>query len=263
MPLAEYTTDGPIAIITLSAGKANCYTYEMMRDLDDAILKARFDDEIHAIVIRGAGEKFFCAGADINVLNKVTPKYKYYMCLHGNETINRLEQTPKLVIAAINGHCMGGGLEVAMACDFRIALKGGLKIGLPEVNLGVLPGTGGTQRLVRLVGKSTAIEMMSTGRALGVDEAKSEGIVDQIFDAGSVDDFMKQVLDYAKQFCPPNKASKVVGQVKRACQSGAEVGFHEGLAIERELQQQLFESEDAAEGIAAYVEKRKPEFKGR
>src|SRR5262245_47728436 len=161
--LVDYRVKNGVATFELSFETANCYTHEMMSELDAAILKARFDDNVHVIVIRGAGDKFFCAGADINMLKSVTPQYKYYFCLHANETLNRLEHTPKLVIAALNGHCVGGGLEIAMACDIRVARKGAGKLGLPEVTLGVLPGTGGTQRLARLVNKSKAIEMMVTG----------------------------------------------------------------------------------------------------
>ena len=153
--LVSYEHDGDgIAVLTLSDPPANTYSYEMMRQLDAAILQARMDDEVHVLLLRGAGEKFFCAGADIKMLASANPRFKYYFCLHANETLLRLEQTPKLVIAALNGHTVGGGLEIAMACDLRIARRDAGRIGLPEVNLGVLPGTGGTQRLPRLVGRS-------------------------------------------------------------------------------------------------------------
>jgi enoyl-CoA hydratase/carnithine racemase len=258
--LVTYNAKDGIAVLALDDPPANTYTYEMMRDLDEAILQARFDDDVHVILIRGAGEKFFSAGANIGMLNTVTPKFKYFFCLHANETLNRLEQTPKLVIAALNGHTVGGGLEIAMAADIRIAKKDSGKIGLPEINLGVLPGTGGTQRLARMVGKSKAIELMTTGQLLTFEQAKTHGIVNDVFDG---DDFMDQVTAYAKQFLPPNKASKAVGLIKRSVQSGLEVPFESALAIERELQQQLFQSEDAKEGLAAYNEKRTPKFKAK
>ncbi|MBI3450328.1 MAG: enoyl-CoA hydratase/isomerase family protein [Acidobacteria bacterium] len=249
-----------IAILEMSDPPANTYTHEMMRQLDEAILKARFDDAVHVIVLRGEGEKFFSAGANIKMLSEVTPRFKYFFCLHANETLNRLEQTPKLVIAALNGHTVGGGLEIAMAADIRVACKDGGKIGLPEVTLGVLPGTGGTQRLGRAVGKSKAIELMVTGRTFSFEEAEELGLVNQIFDKPT---FWADVLNYAEQFVPPNKASKAVGHIKRSVQSGCEVPFSEGLAIERELQQLLFQSEDAKEGLAAYVGKRQPKFAGK
>jgi enoyl-CoA hydratase len=258
--LIRYRAEDGLAIIELDDPPANTYTHEMMRQLDDAILQARFDDNVHVIVLRGHGEKFFSAGANISMLNSVTPRFKYYFCLHANETLNRLEHTPKLTIAALNGHTVGGGLEIAMACDIRLARENAGKIGLPEVNLGVLPGTGGTQRLARIVGKPRAIEMMIKGETFSFDKAQEMGLVNEVFPS---DAFWDQVMLYAKQFCPPNKASKAVGLIKRSVQSGAEVPFESGLTIERELQQQLFQSEDAKEGLAAYVGKRVAEFKGR
>ncbi len=258
--LVAYTEEQGIAVLTLNDPPANTYSYEMMRQLDDAILKARFQDDVHAIMIQGSGERFFCAGADIRMLTSVTPQFKYYFCLHANETLNRLEQTPKLVIAAINGHCVGGGLEVALAADIRIARKGAGKIGLPEVNLGVLPGTGGTQRLARLIGKSRAIEMMAIGKTFDFEQALELGLINHILDS---DGFSEKALEYAKQFVPPSKASKSIGLIKRAVQTGLELSFQDALALERELQQRLFESEDASEGLQAYLEKRPPRFKGK
>ena len=259
----DYEVRDKVAIITLNDPPANTYSYEMMQQLDRAILDARMDDSVQVIVITGAGEKFFCAGADIRMLAEVTPSFKYYFCLHANETLLRLEQTPKLVIAAINGHCVGGGLEVAMAADIRIARKDSGKLGLPEVSLGVLPGTGGTQRLVRIVGKAKAIEIMATGQLIAFERAKELGILNQVFEAETLEEFAQMIHECAMRFTTPNKASMAVGRIKRAVQTGSEIPFESALALERELQQQLFQSEDAKEGLEAYVNKRKAEFKGK
>lgn len=258
----NFSKDGHVAVIEMDDPPANTYTHEMMRQLDEAILDARFDQDVEVIVITGKGEKFFSAGANIGMLNSVTPEFKYNFCLHANETLSRLEQTPKLVIAALNGHTVGGGLEIAMAADIRIARQDAGKIGLPEVALGVLPGTGGTQRLARLVGKARAIELMATGRTFSFEQALEWGIVSDILegDAGS---FREQILTYAKQFTTPNKAPMAVGHIKRSVQTGMEMPLNDALALERELQSLLFKSEDAKEGIAAYNEKRMARFKNK
>ena len=261
--LVQYNVSDGIALLTLKDRPANTYSYEMMQALDPAILLARMDDSVQVIVITGSGEKFFCAGADIQMLQNVTPTFKYYFCLHANETLLRLEQTPKLVIAAINGHCVGGGLEVALAADIRVARKGGGKMGLPEVSLGVLPGTGGTQRLARLVGKARAIELMVTGELLDFETCGELGLINHLYEANTSESFMEQVTNYARGFTSPAKAAKAVGLIKRSVQTGAEIPLEAGLALERELQQQLFQSEDAKEGLNAYVNKRKPIFQGR
>jgi enoyl-CoA hydratase/carnithine racemase len=261
--LISYSSQDGIACVTLNDPPANTYTYEMMQALDASILHARMDDTVQVIIITGNGEKFFSAGANINMLANVTPSFKYFFCLHANETLNRLEQTPKLVIAAINGHCVGGGLEIALAADLRIAREGAGKMGLPEVSLGVLPGTGGTQRLVRLIGKPRAIELMATGELFVFERALELGIIDKIFKSESREEFQNQVIEYARQFTTPHKAALAVGHIKRSVQTGAEISFEAGLALERELQQQLFQSEDAKEGLEAYTAKRKPKFKGR
>lgn len=260
MERVSYAAEAGVATLTLREPPANTYSYEMMQALDQAILRARMDESAHVIVLRGDGDKFFCAGADIKMLEGANPTFKYYFCLHANETLCRLEQTPKLVIAALNGHCVGGGLEVALAADLRVARRGALKIGLPEVALGVLPGTGGTQRLARLVGRARAIELMARGTNLSVEDAHGLGLVNAILDGS---DFESEVRSYAQVFVPPGKAAKAVGAIKRAVTGGLEMTFGSGLELERELQQQLFLSEDAREGLSAYLHKRPPSFKGR
>ncbi|TMA28352.1 MAG: enoyl-CoA hydratase/isomerase family protein [Deltaproteobacteria bacterium] len=261
-PLVNASKHEGVMVLELNAPPANTYSYEMMRELDAQVLSARFDPAAHVIVLTGAGDKFFCAGADIKMLETADPYFKYNFCLHANETLCRLEQTPKLVIAAINGHCVGGGLEVALACDLRIARAGAGKMGLPEVSLGVLPGTGGTQRLARALGRAKAIELMAEGTTFSVEEAKALGLVNSILDSGP-GEFRSKVIEFARRFVPPAKASRAVGFIKRAVTTGLEVGLEQGLALERELQQRLFEGQDAKEGLAAYNSRRPPSFSGK
>ncbi|AKT43195.1 enoyl-CoA hydratase/isomerase family protein [Chondromyces crocatus] len=263
MALVDYSALGGVALLTLNDPPANAYTHEMMKDLDAAILAARFDAEVQVIVITGAGDKFFCAGAKIGMLRDADPTFKYYFCLHANETLSRLEHTPKLCIAALNGHTVGGGLEIALACDIRIARKNAGKIGLPEVALGVLPGTGGTQRLARLVGGSRAIQLMCEGKTFDFETGHQLGLVNEIYEAPSHQEYLERVIAYARGFTLPNRAALAVGRIKRAVQTGLEVGLEQGLALERELQAELFASDDAREGLAAYMEKRKPIFRGK
>jgi len=233
--LIDYRVEKGIAVFELNDPPANTYTYEMNRELDECILKARMDDEVHVIVLRGAGEKFFSAGANIKMLSEVTPQFKYFFCLHANETLLRLEQTPKLVIAAMNGHTVG-----------------------------VLPGTGGTQRLSRIVGKSRAIQIMSEGNLFEFEKAQEWGIINYVWPAEENGrKWWDRVMEYAWSFCPPNKAAKAVGRIKRSVQTGWEIPMESALAVERELQQQLFQSDDAKEGLGAYNQKRKPQFAGK
>ena len=258
-PLVRYSTQHGIALIEFDNPPANTYSHEMMTELDQAILRARFDDEIYVLLLRGVGDKFFSAGADIEMLSRVSPQFKYNFCLHANETLNRLERTPKLVIAALNGHAVGGGLEIAMACDLRLARRDAGQVGLPEIALGVLPGTGGSQRLTRHIGKARALELMATGRRISFEEAQELGLVHDIFDAQG---YFEQVLAYARQFTPPNKASKAVGRIKLAVQAGGEMPLFEALSLEQELQAGLFSSADGQEGLRSYVTKSMPQFKG-
>jgi enoyl-CoA hydratase/carnithine racemase len=272
-----YEKRGPVALFTLNDENLNGYTYRMFRDLDDCIMAARFDPEIQAIVITGSGAHF-CAGANINMLEAADPTSKYYFCLHANETVSRLEQTPKLVIAAINGHCVGGGFEIALGCDLRIARNGGGRVGLPEVNLGVLPGTGGTQRLTRLVGASRAMSMMLSGETYDTAKGLELGLLTEVVGEteqkeikGKMrtvprlgrDEFVDRIVEVAKGYCAPGRAAMAVGHIKRAVQTGGELPLEYGLALERELQAKLFSSDDAREGMNAFVEKRKASFTGK
>jgi len=261
--LVQYATEKGVAFLTLQDPPVNAYTYEMLKELDAAILEARFDDDVHVLVVTGHGDKYFSAGANINMLRESDVSFKYYFCLHANETLNRLEHTPKLCIAALNGHCVGGGLEIALACDLRVARNGPFALGLPEVNLGVLPGTGGTQRLSRLLGKSKAIEMMVEGTNIDFEEGAARGLINKLWDCEDHADFMAKVSAYAHSFTPPAKAALAVGRIKRAVQSGVEMGLDQGLAFERELQAELFATPDAKEGLNAYTQKRKPSFRAR
>lgn len=255
----EYRTEKGLAIIELNHPPANTYTFDLLRELDEAVVRARMDDEVHVIMLRGHGDRFFSAGADIRMMQDAAPRFLYFFSLFANETLDRLEHTPKLTIAALNGHAAGGGFELALACDLRVACADAGRVGLPEVHLGVLPGLGGTQRLTKLVGKGRAMELIAKGETFSFECAKDLGLVNEVFPART---FWEDALRYAEHFCPPAKASKSVGLAKRAVQVAADAPHELGLSIERELQQQLFESEDAREGIAAFNEKRMPHFRG-
>lgn len=261
--LASLTVAEGIATIQLCNPPANGYSYEMMRELDECILEARRRDDVHALLLTGAGEKFFCAGADIARLREMTPTEKYCFCLHANETLLRLEQTPKLVVAALNGHTVGGGLEVALACDIRVGRAGAAQVGLPEVKLGVLPGTGGTQRLVRVLGRARALELMVLGQNMSMEEARAAGLVHTLLPGDTREQFLLGAREWVKRLIPPQGASRAAGLIKRAVVTGGELPLYEALGLERELQQQLFTSDDAREGLAANREKRAPRFQGK
>jgi len=243
------------AVVSINVPPANTYNFALMKELSAIIEDVRFDNDINVIILTGS-QKIFSAGADINMLKASEPRFKAMFCLHCQETLMGLEHIPKIVIAAINGHCFGGGLEIAMACDLRFMRSGG-QIGLPEVTLGVLPGTGGTQRMPRLIGKARAIDMMITGRTISPEEAKDIGLINEVSEGDA--------LEFAKEYAAKLNAgaTQAIGLIKVAVQEGTEMALNNGLAIERELQNRLFATEDAQEGLLAFIEKRKPEFKGR
>ena len=259
--LVNYRVEDGIAVIELCDPPANTYTYEMNRQLDEAILHARMDNDVYVFVLTGAGDKFFSAGANIKMLSSVDPTFKYYFCLHANETLLRLEHTPKLVIAAINGHCVGGGLEIAMAADIRIARKDAGKIGLPEVNLGVLPGTGGTQRLSRMVGQEQGHRADGHGQYLHFRRSERAGHRQRHLRARQLHGKyhgIRAPVHAAEQ----GRKGRGHHQARRADRMGDSDGVGAWRWSAR-LQQRLFASDDAKEGLAAYVEKRPATFKAK
>lgn len=254
----DLTVEDGVALITLNRGTANAYDMPMLKELIGAVQRVRDDPAIRLAVIRSALPKFFCAGADISTLQGAAPAGFANFLTVAHESVDMITRTPKLFIAAIAGHCIGGGLELALACDFRFASEGKYRLGLSEVNLGLSPGMGGTQRLARLIPKSRALHLMVTGEALPPQEALQAGIVDRVFPEAS---FWNEVMDRARKFAAgPSMAQ---GYIKLSVNLGLEAGLNEGLAIERAHQNQLFASEDVAEGLKAFLEKRPARFAGK
>ncbi len=247
-----------IAYITLNKPPANTYNLELMQQLDAAINEIRPDDSIIAVILRSDVPKMFSAGADIQMLKSSTPTYKAAFCLFCQETLNKMERTPKIFIAALEGNCVGGGLEIALACDLRFMADGNWKIGLPESNLGVLPGTGGSQRLPRLIGKARALDLMITGRLLSPQEALQIGLVERVWPQ---EELMERTIEYARNLT--QRATRAIGLIKLGVQQGSELPLEGALTLERELQNRLFVTSDAQEGLAAFIEKRQPHFEGR
>jgi enoyl-CoA hydratase/carnithine racemase len=246
---------GKVGIIKFNRPPANSYDHDFMRELDQAIYEARFDRDVKVIVLTSELPGFFCAGADVKALAEGDDHYRSMFDLHAHETLAKLERTPKLVIAAIGGHCLGGGLEIALACDMRFMGRGGERpatIGLPEVKLGVIPGTGGTQRLPRLIGLSKAMDLMVTGDSVQADRALELGIVDKVLD---LDALLPETMKYAEKLA--SGPSLAVGAIKLAAQQGVAVPLEYGNLIEREILRRIFETQDAAEGMTAFAERRK------
>jgi len=254
----EFSVEQGVGVISLNRPPANAYDWQMLKDLAETVRQVREDSAVRVAVVRSALPRFFCSGADIATLkNSDRAQFANFLAV-AHETVDMIAHTPKIFIAAIAGHCLGGGLELALCCDFRFASIGKYRIGLAEVNLGLSPGMGGTQRLARLIPKSRALHMMVTGEPVGPEEALQLGIVDRIF---AEDKFQEEFMAYAARLASgPTMAQ---GYIKLSMNLGLETSLSEGLAIERAHQNQLFASEDVAEGLKAFLEKRPPRYQGR
>ena len=254
----DFAVQQGVGIVSLNRPPANAYDWQMLADLSQAIRRARDDSAVRVVLLRSASPKFFCSGADISTLKDSDRAQFANFLTVAHETVDAITRTPKLFIAAIAGHCIGGGLELALCCDFRLAAAGKYRLGLAEVNLGLSPGMGGTQRLPRLISRSRALHLMVTGDAVGPDEALQLGIVDRVFPE---DSFTQEVEKFAQKLASgPTMAQ---GYIKLSVNLGLEASLAEGLAIERAHQNQLFASEDVAEGLKAFLEKRPPRYQGR
>lgn len=257
-PVVTFTKDGAVGTITLNRPPANSYEINFMRDLDAAIEAAMGNEEVKVVILRSASEKFFSAGADIKAFMANDTAANMEMIHFAHETEAKMAAAPQIFIAAINGHALGGGLEMALACDLRFAAEGNYRLGLPEVTLGLLPGNGGTQRLPRLIGANKALEMMITGESVGPEEALRLGLVNKLFPA---DKLLEETEAYARKVA--SGATVAIAAIKRAVYDGIYMPLDKALAYERELIEPLFDTEDAAEGFRAFAEKRPPIYKGK
>jgi len=254
----EFTVEQGVGLLTLGRAPANAYDGATLRAMGDAVRRAREDAAVRAVLVRSSLPKFFCSGADISTLRESDrAQFADFLSL-AHETVDLITRTPKLFIAAIAGHCIGGGLEIALACDLRYASAGKYRVGLAEVNLGLSPGMGGTQRLPRLIPKSRALHMMVTGELLSPEEALQAGIVDRVFPEES---FGAEVMAAAQKLAAGPSLAQ--GYIKLSVNGGLETSLAEGLALERAHQNLLFASADAAEGVKAFLEKRPARFTGK
>jgi len=251
----EYSREGSIGRITINRPPANSYEISFMEELGRAIEAAAADDAARVVIVRSALEKFFCAGADVKAFSENSPEQNMAMCRTAHRSLGRIAGIPKVFIAQIAGHALGGGLEIALACDLRFGADGAYFLGQPEVQLGLLPGNGGTQRLPRLIGWNRALDLMITGRRVTPAEALALGILDRVFPADRLD---AETAAYAQALA--DGSASAIGAIKLAVHRGRDRTLDDGLRVELELLDGLFRSADGQEGVRAFVEKRKPQF---
>lgn len=248
--------ENEVAIITISRPKAmNALNQEVLQELALALEMSLEPPEVQALIITGEGDRAFVAGADVTEFNNITSAFEgREVALNGQDIMSSVSAMPVPTIAAINGFALGGGLELALACDLRVMAKTA-KLGLPEVGLGLIPGFGGTQRLPRLIGEGRALELILTGRHVGADEALQMGIVNRV-----VDDALQESLTLAHSIIKNGPVA--IGLAKEAVRRGMTATLNDGLEIEADLFGMVATTADMKEGVAAFLAKRKPEFKG-
>jgi enoyl-CoA hydratase/carnithine racemase len=251
----EYSREEGIGYITLDKPPANSYDLAFMEELAGCVRSAAEDEGAGAVILRSGSDRFFSAGADIKAFNANSTEDNMAMIRTAHEGLAEISRVPKVFIAQISASALGGGLEMALACDLIFGSEGEYVVGLPEATLGLLPGNGGTQRLPRKIGTSRALDLMVTGRTVSPGEAYEIGLFDRLF---SPDEIEGKTRQYAGKLA--SGASEAIGSIKLAVHGGVERPLDEGLATERELIGPLFDSADAKEGIGAFMEKRKPEF---
>ena len=256
-PVVTLSVSNHVGIITLNRPPANSYEISFLGALEGAIREAEESPEVRVVIVRSASEKFFCAGADIKAFAANDAATNIKMIHAGHATLDRMPASSKIFIAAINGYTLGGGLEIALACDLRFAAEGEYKLGLPEVALGLLPGNGGTQRLPRLIGPARALEMMITGRIVSPAEALELGFVNRLFPA---DQLISGTEAFARGLA--TGPSIAISAIKQLVHATGSMSLHDGLALEADLMSSLFSTQDALEGVSAFAEKRQAVFEG-
>jgi enoyl-CoA hydratase/carnithine racemase len=251
-----FTADGAVGLVTLDNPPANSYDLGVMTAFAEAV-DAAIESPARAVIVRSASPKFFSAGADVKKFLDGDVAANMEMIRTSQAAFRRMAAAEQVFVCHIAGHALGGGLEIALACDIRLADEGEYKLGTPEVTLGLLPGNGGTQRLTRLVGPSRAMELLLTGRTFSPAEAYAMGLVAALF---APDDAEARVRAYAERLA--GGPALALAAIKRCVHEGGEMPLEEGLGLEAALVEDLFASRDAAEGLRAFVEKRRPEFVG-
>src|SRR4051794_7356272 len=253
----SFSPEGGVGYITLDKPPANSYDKDFMDELGAAVEAAAADAAVHVVIVRSASKKFFSAGADIKAFMANDTATNMAMIERGHEVLASIARIPKIFIAQIEGHALGGGLEISLACDLRFGARGNYKLGVPEVTLGLLPGNGGTQRLPRIIGVPQALDLMITGEPISPGRAHALGILNRLYAPA---DIAETTLEYATGLA--SGATAAIGEIKLTTYAGVELPIADALARERAGIERLFGTEDAREGLSAFADKRKAEFKG-